>query len=96
MTMLNRPKDRISDWFFEPLLTLKDQLQAAHLKEEEERYLEKYILMTGDSDRMEKWDNGGVEPEDGVRLGELQAIARRSVFLLQKDLDFFPFNYSDE
>lgn len=77
--MDNRPKDRLSDWFFEPLLTLKDQLRAAHLQESEELYLEKWILLIGDRERMEAWDNGGVEPEDGVRKGELQALARRCI-----------------
>jgi len=45
VTMSNRPSDRLADWFFEPILTLKDQLRAAHLQESEERYLEKLILM---------------------------------------------------
>lgn len=75
--MSNKPSDRLSDWFFEPLLTIKDQVRAAHLQESEERYLEKLCLMLGDTQRMESWENGGVEPEDGLRRGELQALARR-------------------
>ncbi|KAG0631565.1 hypothetical protein M758_1G262900 [Ceratodon purpureus] len=77
VTMSNKPSDRLSDWFFEPLLTIKDQVRAAHLQESEERYLEKLCLMLGDTQRMESWENGGVEPEDGLRRGELQALARR-------------------
>jgi len=77
VTMSNRPRDRLVEWFFEPLLTLKDQLQAAHLQESEEHYLEKLILMGGDTERMGSWQNGGVEPEDDMRKGELQALARR-------------------
>ena len=75
--MRNKPTDRLSDWFFEPLLTIKDQIRAAHLQETEERYLEKLCLMLGDTERMDDWDNGGVEPEDAMRKGELQALARR-------------------
>lgn len=77
VTMTNRPKDRLADWFFEPILTIKDQLRACHLQESEERYLEKLCLMIGNTERMESWQNGGVEPEDAVRRGELQALARR-------------------
>lgn len=77
VTTSNKPRDRISDWFFEPLLTIKDQLRAANLQESEERFLEKLCLMVGDTQRIESWENGGVGPEDGVRKGELQAMARR-------------------
>lgn len=77
VTMSNRPRDRLSDWFFEPLLTIKDQLRAANLQESDEHYLEKLCLMGGDTQRMESWDNGGIEPEDPIRRGELQALARR-------------------
>lgn len=77
VTSSNRPRDRLLDWFFEPLLSLKDQLRAAHLQESEEHFLEKLILMAGDTERMGSWQNGGIEPEDQVRKGELQALARR-------------------
>lgn len=77
VTMSNKPRDRLSDWFFEPLLTIKDQIRAAHLQESEERFLEKHCLMAGDTQRMESWNNGSVEPEDAVRRGELQALSRR-------------------
>jgi len=77
VNMSNKPRDRLSDWFFEPLLTIKDQIRAANLQEGEERFLEKLSLMAGDTELMESWDNGSVEPEDPVRRGELQALARR-------------------
>lgn len=77
VTMWNRPNDPLSDWFFEPIMTIKDQLRACDLQESEERYLEKQCLMIGDTERMESWQNGGVEPEDAVRRGELLALARR-------------------
>jgi hypothetical protein len=77
VTMSNKPRDRLIDWFFEPLLTIKDQIKAANLVESEELFLEKLCLMSGDTQRMATWDNGGVEPEDALRKGELQALARR-------------------
>lgn len=77
VTPTNRPRDRLFEWFFEPLVNLKDQLRLANLQESEERFLEKIILMGGDTERMGSWQNGGVEPEDAMRKGELLAIARR-------------------
>lgn len=75
--MSNKPSDRLSDWFFEPLLVLKDHICVARLKESEEHYLEKLILMGDDIKRMESWQNGGLEPKDDMRRGELQALARQ-------------------
>lgn len=77
LTMANRPQERMLDWFFEPLLTLKEQLRLANLTEVEEHYLEKLVLMVGDTQRMLDWDNGGVEPVNDIRRGELQALSRR-------------------
>ncbi|KAG0572069.1 hypothetical protein KC19_VG065400 [Ceratodon purpureus] len=77
LTMFNRPQDRMLDWFFEPLLTLKEQLRLANPTEAEEHYLEKLVLTVGDATRMQEWDNGGIEPVDDIRRGELQALSRR-------------------
>lgn len=77
VTTSNRPQDRMLDWFFEPLLTLKEQLRRSCPTEAEERYLEKQVLMVGDTTRMLDWDNGACEPEDEMRRGELQALSRR-------------------
>jgi hypothetical protein len=80
VTPLNQPKERLSDWFFEPLLTIRDQLRAANLQVSEDCYLEKLVLTVGNTARMNEWDNGAVEPDDEMRKAELQALARRCVF----------------
>lgn len=77
VTMDNRPQDLLLDWFFEPLLVLKEQIKAAKLTESEELYLLKWVLTTGDTVRMNDWQNGGISPEDDVRKGELHAWSRR-------------------
>jgi hypothetical protein len=77
ITMDNRPQDRMFDWFFEPLLVLKEQIRASKLTESTELYLLKWILTSGDPHRMNEWQNGGIEPDDEVRKGEIQAWSRR-------------------
>ncbi|CAK9197786.1 unnamed protein product, partial [Sphagnum troendelagicum] len=77
VTSFNQPKERVAQWFFDPLLTIRNQLRAAHLQESEEHYLEKLVLIVGNEERINAWDNGAVEPDDGMRRGELQALARR-------------------
>lgn len=79
VTIYNRPQDRMLDWFFEPLLTLKEQLRHANLNDDEEHYLEKLVFMVGNTNRLLAWDNGGVEPVNDIRKGELQALSRRCV-----------------
>ncbi len=83
----------MAQWFFEPLLTLRDQLRAAHLQESEEHYLEKLVLIVGNEEHSNAWDNGAVEPDDGMRKGELQALARRCVVFLVLGLLQFRFNF---
>ncbi|XP_024537062.1 uncharacterized membrane protein At3g27390 [Selaginella moellendorffii] len=73
LTVFNRPEDRLLDWFFEPLLVLKEQIRAAKLHPSEERYLEKLTLLSSDAE----WDNGAIAPQDNVRKGELEALSRR-------------------
>ncbi|BBN14826.1 hypothetical protein MPTK1_6g14800 [Marchantia polymorpha subsp. ruderalis] len=77
VTVFNRPQDRVADWLFEPLLVLKEQLRAAKLTTNEEQYIKNWILTSGDPEMMETWQNGGIEPEDNIRRGELQAMCRR-------------------
>jgi hypothetical protein len=73
----NRPQDRLGDWLFEPLVIIKEQLKAANLTESEELYMQKWILTSGDRELLTDWDNGGVEPKNDMRKGELQALCRR-------------------
>lgn len=77
ITWTNRPRSRLSIWFFEPFMTIKEQLQASPLQDSEEAYFKKLILLGGNEDRMKNWNNGGVEPEDDMKRAELQALARR-------------------
>lgn len=77
LTSLNRPEDRVLEWFFEPLLIIKEQIMAENLQESEELYLEKLVLLSGMSDRMKAWQNGGVSPDDDIRRAELEALSRR-------------------
>ncbi|GLJ16053.1 hypothetical protein SUGI_0266650 [Cryptomeria japonica] len=78
VTYFNRPKDRIMDWFFHPIIVLKDQIEAAKIIDSELRFLEKLILMSGGNlERIEAWDNGAIAPDNAMRNGEIQAISRR-------------------
>lgn len=79
VTQHNKPQDRLLDWFFHPILVLKDQIKAIKLDEDETRFLEKLVLFNGDLRSMESWDNGSVAPEDAVRAAQIQAISRRLV-----------------
>ncbi|KAH9314988.1 hypothetical protein KI387_023615, partial [Taxus chinensis] len=77
ITYFNRPKNRILDWFFSPIIVLKDQIDAAKMVESELRFLEKLTLMSGNMERMEMWENGAIAPDNAMRNGEIQAISRR-------------------
>lgn len=77
ITYLNRPRDRVFDWFFHPLIVLRDQIRAANLVESELRYLEKLTLMSGYLERMATWENGAIAPESALKNGEIQALSRR-------------------
>ncbi|TQD99542.1 hypothetical protein C1H46_014878 [Malus baccata] len=76
ITTTNRPKDTFFDWFFNPLLIIKDQIRAENLSEAEEAYLCKLVLLTGDPLRL-KQSNIGSPPESERKQAELDALARR-------------------
>lgn len=73
----NRPQDRLLDWFFHPVLVLKEQIQALNMTEEEVRFLEKLTLFIGNPTSASGWDNGAAIPQDPVRTAQIQAISRR-------------------
>lgn len=77
ITHLNRPQDRLLDWFFHPVLVLKEQIKVIRLREDEVRYLEKITIFCRNSERMEAWNNGSTVTEDAVRVAQIQAISRR-------------------
>jgi len=77
ITSINRSEDLVFEWFFEPLMIIKDQIKAEQLQESEELYLSKLVLLSGFSDRMKAWQNGGIPPLNDVKRAELEALSRR-------------------
>ncbi|KAG8366808.1 hypothetical protein BUALT_Bualt16G0006300 [Buddleja alternifolia] len=76
ITSSNRPKDTFFDWFFNPLLIMKDQIKADNLSETEEKYLGRLVLLSGDPTRL-KNSNLGPLLNSELRQAELDALARR-------------------
>lgn len=91
----NRPQDRLLDWFFHPVLVLKEQIQALRMTEEEVRFLEKLTVFAGNvagaGAGAGGWENGAgmMVPQDPVRLAQIQAISRRLVGIV-RSLSKFP------
>ncbi|KAG1342234.1 putative membrane protein [Cocos nucifera] len=77
VTQLNRPQDRLLDWFFHPVMVLKEQIRVIKMREDEVRFLEKLVLFIGNIPSIDTWDNGFVAPQDVVRSAQIQAISRR-------------------
>lgn len=74
---LNRPKDKLLDWFFNPVMVLKEQIRVIKLEDGEVRYLEKVVLLGSNKERMQAWDNGASVVQDPVRAAQIQGISRR-------------------
>lgn len=85
----NRPQDLLLDWFFHPVLVLKDQIQALKMTEQDVRFLEKLTLFVGNSASAHAWDNGAETPQDPVRTAQIQAISRRMVGIV-RSMSKFP------
>ncbi|XP_062225784.1 uncharacterized membrane protein At3g27390-like isoform X4 [Phragmites australis] len=85
----NRPQDRLLDWFFHPVLVLKEQIQALNITEEEVGFLEKLTLFIGNAASANAWDNGAQIPQDPLRTAQIQAISRRMVGIV-RSLSKFP------
>ncbi|KAK8940836.1 hypothetical protein KSP39_PZI009983 [Platanthera zijinensis] len=79
LTHQNRPQDRLLDWFFQPVMIIKEQIRVLGLKEEDMRFLEKLTLFNGNSLSMQSWENGSEVPDDALRAAQIQAISRRLV-----------------
>ncbi|XP_022853975.1 uncharacterized membrane protein At3g27390-like isoform X1 [Olea europaea var. sylvestris] len=77
ITHLNRPQSRLLDWFFQPVMVLKEQIRVLSLEEGEIRYLEKLILFGNNKEHLKTWENGSFIPEDPVRAARLDGIGRR-------------------
>ncbi|KAJ4714901.1 Steroid nuclear receptor ligand-binding [Melia azedarach] len=82
VTYLNRPNDKLLDWFFHPVMVLKEQIRVLKLAEGEMRYLEKVVLYGSSTQRMEAWDNGSLVPEDALRAAQIQGISRRMIGMI--------------
>ncbi|XP_071710149.1 uncharacterized membrane protein At3g27390 [Rutidosis leptorrhynchoides] len=83
ITNFNRPQDRLLDWFFHPILVIKEQIKVIQLSEGEIRYLEKMVLFGSDSQRMQSWDNGSYLPDELLRAAQIQGIGRRMTGLVR-------------
>ncbi|KAL2906217.1 hypothetical protein RDABS01_004927 [Bienertia sinuspersici] len=77
ITHENRPQDRLIDWFFQPLLVLKEQIRILRLSDGELQYLNRVLLIGSQPQRMDAWDNGSVIPQDPLRAAQIQGISRR-------------------
>ncbi|XP_027341898.1 uncharacterized membrane protein At3g27390 [Abrus precatorius] len=76
LTRMNGPKDKVFEWFIEPLLIMKEQLKSLKLEETEETCL-KELVMRCKNELPEEWDTTEFPSNDNVRRAQLQAIIRR-------------------
>lgn len=72
----NRPKDTFFDFFFDPLMIIKEQIRVENFTEEEMDYVFKLVLLLGHPDRLSRV--AAASPNQNERrLAEISAIARR-------------------
>ncbi|WOL01332.1 hypothetical protein Cni_G10048 [Canna indica] len=76
ITSQNRPEDKFFDWFFDPLMVLKDQIKAENFSEEEEKYFSKLVLLHGDPVRLQNL-NAQARALDKLKQAKIDAFARR-------------------
>lgn len=86
---LNRPQDRLLDWFFHPVIVLKEQIRVIQLEEGEIHYLEKILLFGSNNERAKCWENGAVAPDDALRAAQIEGISRRMLGMV-KSISKFP------
>jgi hypothetical protein len=79
LTSLNRPQEKIFNWFFHPMMVLKDQIRILKLTDEEVMFLEKSVLFVGDLPCLAacSWHSECRAPQDPLRAAQIQAISRR-------------------
>ncbi|XVF61148.1 hypothetical protein PTKIN_Ptkin08bG0106100 [Pterospermum kingtungense] len=80
---LNRPKDKLLDWFFNPIMVLKEQIRVIKLGDNEVRLLEKLVLFGSNTQRIDAWDNGSSVPQDSLRAAQIEGISRRMVGMVR-------------
>ncbi|KAF3974857.1 hypothetical protein CMV_001838 [Castanea mollissima] len=83
VTYFNRPKEKLLDWFFNPVMVLKEQIRVIRLGEDEVRFLEKAVLFGSNTQRMEAWQNGSLAPQDALRAAQIQGISRRMIGMIR-------------
>ncbi|XVE87139.1 hypothetical protein DITRI_Ditri18aG0092500 [Diplodiscus trichospermus] len=79
----NRPKDKLLDWFFNPIMVLKEQIRVIKLGDNEVRLLEKLVLFGSNTERMDAWENGSSVPQNSLRAAQIEGISRRMVGMVR-------------
>jgi hypothetical protein len=80
ITSDNRPKSKFFDWFFDPLMVIKEQIKAENFTEEEEAYLGKHVLLISDPKLLK--ENLHHPPSlNEQKQAEIDAFARRYLYL---------------
>ncbi|CAK9141139.1 unnamed protein product [Ilex paraguariensis] len=77
ITSVNRPEGRAFEWLYDPMCIMKEQIRSLDLQETEELYFHKLCLYSGDTRRIESWQNGGIPPRDEIRRAQLEGMSRR-------------------
>ncbi|OMP02044.1 hypothetical protein COLO4_11397 [Corchorus olitorius] len=86
---LNRPKDKLLDWFFNPIMVLKEQIRVIKLTDSEVKLLEKLVLFGSNIERMDGWENGSSVPQDSLRAAQIEGISRRMLGIV-RSISKFP------
>ncbi|XP_058102092.1 uncharacterized membrane protein At3g27390-like isoform X2 [Magnolia sinica] len=76
ISSVNRPKEPIFGFFFDPLMIMKEQIKVEALSDAEAGYLRKLVLLNGDPERL-KSCTIGLPPETDRKRAEVDALARR-------------------
>ncbi|XP_020174522.1 uncharacterized membrane protein At3g27390 [Aegilops tauschii subsp. strangulata] len=76
ITSDNRPKSTLFDWFFDPLMIIKEQIKAENFTEEEEECLKMRVLMVGEPSNL-KVTLPHVPSLNERKKAEIDAFARR-------------------
>ncbi|XP_072989784.1 uncharacterized membrane protein At3g27390-like isoform X3 [Typha latifolia] len=90
VTQHNRPQDRLLDWFFHPVMVLKEQIQVLNLREEELLFLERSVLLIGKIPSASSIDDVSVIPQDTLRAAQIQAISRSRLVGMTRSISKFP------
>ncbi|WCJ37343.1 hypothetical protein M5689_018490 [Euphorbia peplus] len=76
LTRSNAPRDKLFEWLIGPLLIMKEQIKQLDLDEDEEKCL-RGLIIRGQNEKPEEWDDTGFPSKDHVRRAQLQGMIRR-------------------